>query len=788
MSVETVEKEYGSPPEVRRWFEELDLAAKEEKDWRVRADKVVKRYRDEQEAKGSQFNILWANTETLRPALYSSTPKPDVQRRYKDSDPIGGAAAKVLERAVSFSVDCEDFDGTANQVITDYLLPGRAVARIRYKPVMAEMDGLQKVVYEEAPTEYVNWKRFRMSPAECWAEVRWIAFQSFMTRDEMVSAFGAEGHLAPLTIAADGERVEDKDEVPDEFYLRAEIWEIWDKESRRVYFVATSHDKYLDIKDDPLTLKDFFPIPKPLYALETNGSMIPVPEFCLYQDQADELNLVTARITNLVDALKVRGIYDASFKTTLQELLNGGENQMVPVEGWSGIAEKGGMDGVVGWMPIEQIGKVLAAMYQKRGELIDTIYQLTGISDIQRGSTDARETKGAQQLKAQFGSRRLIPRQQAVQRFFRDLYRLKAEVIGEHFAPETLAAMTGVPVEQIALVQPVISSDVLRAFKVDIETDSTVAPDEMADKQAVSEFMAGMQQFIGTIAPLVQEGAMSHDVAKAMMLAAARRNKFGREVEQALEAMAPPPPKPDPKAAQMQAEMQMEQARMQMEMQKVQAEAQLDQQKHAAEIQFKQAELQFKQAELELKKQELQMKLQAEAASLQLEQQKIQMEGALKAKQAEDDIALKTQQAQADLALKAQEAQQNMALKEQECQHKAALESQKAEQDMALKAATVQQDGELKKAEFSKKVERDDKESAHRMKVDKEHREKSRESNDARESERVKVETQIAGKSQAALAEKLDKVLTELVQDRKKPKRKVVFTRADDGRVVAEEA
>ena len=770
MSVETVEKEYGSPPEVRRWFEELDLASKEEKKWRERAEKVVKRYRDEQDAAGSQFNILWSNTETMRPALYSATPKPDVQRRFKDQDQLGGIAAKVLERAMSFSVDDEDFDGTANQVVTDYLLPGRAVARIRYKPVLSQVDGMEKVVYEEAPTEYVNWKRFRMSPAECWAEVRWIGFQSFMTRDELVSSFKEKGWDAPLTVAADGTSVDEKQEVPDEFYLRAEIWELWDKETRKVYFVATGHDEYLDVRDDPLSLKGFFPVPKPLYAVETNGNMIPVPEFCLYQDQADELNAVTTRIERLVDALKVRGIYDASFKD-LERLLSGAENEMIPVEGWTGIAEKGGMDGIVSWMPIEQIGKVLAHMYQKRQELLDTIHQLTGISDIQRGATDPRETARSQSLKAQFGSRRLLPRQQAVQRFFRDLYRLKAEVIGERFSPETLALMTGLPVEDVRAVHPVISSDILRSFKVDIETDSTVAPDDQAEKQAVVEFLQGMQSAVATFAPLVQEGAMSHEVAKSILLAAARRSKFGREVEQSLEGMQPPAPKPDPKAAQMQAEMQMEQARMQMEMQQAAAE------------------LQFKQAELELKKQELAMKLRAEAASLQLEQQKMQMEGALKERQAQADITLKAQETQANLALKSQEAQQNMALGEQEMRQKSEVEGQKAQHDMALKASQADQDGQIKRAEVAQKMQLTERESAHRMKVAESSAEKERGDKDKRESDRVKVETEIAGKTNAALAERLDKVLTELVAEKQKPKskRRVTFTKGADGKIVAEE-
>jgi hypothetical protein len=172
--------------------------------------------------------------------------------------------------------------------------------------------------------------------------------------------------------------------------------------------------------------------------------MIPEPEFCQYQDLADELDVVSTRIKTLTGFLVWKGIYDASVdgENMLKSLADAGDGDFLPYENWAHLSDKGGIDKAVGFWPMEKIVPVLQMLSARQLELIQNIYQVTGISDIIRGSTDPRETKGAQQLKAQFGSMRLQKRQRDVQRFIRDLYRIKAEIIAEHFTSDNIAEMT----------------------------------------------------------------------------------------------------------------------------------------------------------------------------------------------------------------------------------------------------------------------------------------------------------------------------------------------------------
>ena len=426
---------------VTRWLREIELADAHEKDWRKRANKVIARYRDErsQNDDNVRFNILYSNVEVLKSVIYAKPPIPDVRRRFLDRDPVGKQASQLLDRALSYSIECADLDTVLKQVVEDVLLPGRGVAKVRYAPTFDD-DG--QVAYEEAKVDYVEWDMFRMSPAKRWEKVRWVAFGDLLTRADLKKQFREKGERCKLDWCPDG--IEDN--ADNEIFKRALVWTIWDKATRKVFAVCRGFpDSPLAEVADPLRLEDFFPCPRPVYAVSTNGNMIPVPEYTQYQDQATELDNITARIDTLVDALRRRGVYDATFPE-LDKLARAGDNEFIPVENYANLAEKGGIEKAIMELPIDNIAKVLVNLYGQREQVKQTIYEITGISDIVRGSTSPSETLGAQQLKSQYSNIRTSPRQTALQQFARDIMRLQAEIISEHFSPMTLQMMSGMQI------------------------------------------------------------------------------------------------------------------------------------------------------------------------------------------------------------------------------------------------------------------------------------------------------------------------------------------------------
>lgn len=620
-SVEDVREEEQKPERglARVWLEAIQLASAEEKDWRDQAEKVVNLYRQEKKRAGdagpkadltNRFNILFSNTETLAPALYNAPPVPDIRPRWNDESaptmgmqagPQGGApadpirrAARALERAISYSLDVYPFDDVMQAVVKDALLPGRGVARVRYVPLYDDGAGgltdkppeapegqpPPPPVHHEVRCEIVPWQDFRRGPARHWGEVPWVAFRHMMTREEITRLNPQIGPRIPLDAWVPGAQHRAQADASDkgaDILKRGVVWEIWDKDNKRVLFVAPAWpDEPLAVLPDPLKLQGFFPVPKPVYAVRTAGSLVPVEPYRLYRPLAEELDEISRRIRALVRALKWRGVYlDTAAGKLMSELEKLDDGEITPVENPFGMtAETGGdLSKAFFFMPIEHCVAVLNQLYVAREQVKQTIYEVTGISDILRGSTKATETATAQQIKTQWGSLRVQDLQAEVGRFARDLIRLKAEIIAEHFPPEMLSTMVGFPVGE-AEVQ-VLRSDVMRCYRIDIETDSTIRADLQRQQQNIATFVEGLGQFIQAVGPAVQGGVMPLPLVAEMLASFSRVFRLGRNVEEMLDLLplqaaqiAQQMPPPGQQQAQQRAEADVERERLEFEREK----------------------------------------------------------------------------------------------------------------------------------------------------------------------------------------------------------------------------
>jgi hypothetical protein len=94
-------------------------------------------------------------------------------------------------------------------------------------------------------------------------------------------------------------------------------------------------------------------------------------------------------------------------------------------------------------------------------------------------------------------------------------------------------------------VMGVLKSDMQREYRVDVETDSTVAETLQQDMEGLREVIGGLVEFWQGAGPAVQAGALSIDAVKSISLVIARRARMGLEVEDALEeGFKQPPPQP----------------------------------------------------------------------------------------------------------------------------------------------------------------------------------------------------------------------------------------------------
>jgi len=633
------------------WYNCIAQYERTYKTWEDRSDKIVKRYRDDSRSRNNpnaKFNILWSNVQTITPAIFARLPRPDVSRRFRDNDPVGRVASMMLERALEYEIEhYGDYNSAMKSSVLDRLLGGRGTSWVRYEPHIVGTDGgeaegapddgyqitedtdeaeteggmfredQERIEYECAPVDYVAWRDFGHTIARTWEEVTAVWRKVYLGRPALVERFGEElGGKIPLDTKP--ETTKTFNEKMGEGASEACIYEIWDKTTGEVIWLSKSMGKILDTKPDPLKLENFWPCPKPLYATITTDSLIPVPDFALYQDQARQLDTLADRIDGFIQALKVRGVYDAS-EPSLQRLFTEGDNNaLLPIKNWGAFAEKQGMAGAINLVDITPIAAALQSSYTAMDQVKSQIYEIMGIADIQRGQTDPNETLGAQIIKSNNASGRLKTMQHDVVNFATSLLSIKAQIICNHFTDDTIIKISGAmqlsPQDQMLIPQALqlLKDEPAKNFRIEVTSDSMIYQDEQQEKQNRVEFLSAFSQFMQTALPTAMQAPELTPLLMEMLKFGVTGFKAGKGMEGLIDETADKfreqakrmegqPKPPSPEQQKMQMEMQLAQAKMQAAQQQAQQTAQLEQQKISMQMELEKAKQEYQAQENQLK-------------------------------------------------------------------------------------------------------------------------------------------------------------------------------------------
>jgi len=644
------------------WYKTIMGYERSYKRWEARVDRIVKKYKDDSRYDrnpNARFNILWSNVQTIQPAIFARLPRPDVSRRFRDNDPIGRVASLMLERALEFEIEhYGDYKSAMNNAVLDRLLGGRGVAWVRYEPhIVGEEanepdDGLEvtedsdeaetpeamdtesqeRIEYECCPVDYVHWKDFGHTIARTWEEVTAVWRRVYMSRPALCERFGEElGYKIPLDTQPDDLKQSYK--TNDGVY-EALIYEIWDKETGKVLWISKSLGKILDERDDPLGLENFWPCPKPLYSTLTTDSLEPIPDFVIYQDQARELDVLCDRIDGLINALKVRGVYDAS-ASELQRLFSEGENNtMIPVNNWMAFAEKQGMKGAIDLVDLTPFASALMSCYQAMEQVKGQIYELMGIADIQRGQTDPNETLGAQIIKSNNAAGRLKTQQHAVVDFATSLLCIKAQIICNHFTDDTLVKISGAmqlsdaDKQLIPQALELLRNEASKNFRIEVTSDSMIYQDEQQEKADRTAFLAAVGQFVSMALPTAQAAPEMTPMLLEMLKFGVTAFKAGKQLEGIIDQTAddmkkqyeqnkgqPKPPPVEIQKAQMDAQGKMQQLQMTAQLEQAKLQGQMELEKAKQEYQAQENQLKF---QLEAQRNQSDLEMQAKVAQMKM--------------------------------------------------------------------------------------------------------------------------------------------------------------------------
>ena len=666
------EDPYAELRSAKPWLDAIGDAEKTFSDWQEKSDNIDKQYADLKKLSATsqerEMQMFWANLEVLKPSIYARAPVPVCQGRFKNQrkdKELIRHASEVVERSLSSSFDQEDIHESLKGVRDDLATNSRGVIWVRLEE---DDEGKQKICYD-----HVCRRDFVHEPARKWKEVGWGAKKVYLTLKKFKKRF-------PDADASKVEFIERKKEDGDSITKgkTACVVEIWSKTEGVVVWVAKGLDDVLDIQAPFLQLEKFFPFPRPAYGTTQRDSLIPVPDFVYYKDQIEEINELTARISALSESLRLKGFYSGGGEDigqAIEAALKSTDNNqiMIPVPNVSLMGA--GMKDAVVWLPIDMVATVIKELVELRRQMIEDVYQITGLSDIMRGASDPNETLGAQQLKSQYGSVRIRDRQEEIIRIARDVARIAGEIMAENFTPESLLLYSqyqGAPSQQeiqgqiqqidmqiqqaasnpqmvqqamqnpemkqqaqqmlgqaqqqkqelsqtvtIEQVFDFLKDQRLRPFALDIETDSTIQADEDAAKQRTTEFLTAMGTALAQLAPMVQNQPQASEFAGEVLKFAVAPFRAGRQLEASIDDFVDQmkeqaqQPKSDPAADALKMKAEAEQAKAQAAQEAKQAEMQMKGEAQAREMEMRIQEL---QATLETERQQA-MAAQAQAAA-----------------------------------------------------------------------------------------------------------------------------------------------------------------------------
>ncbi|WP_273280933.1 hypothetical protein [Pseudooceanicola atlanticus] len=651
------EAERSGPAEVWKfWDGQIKAALTHENRWRQEAAEAEKSYFGPDDDPGrngaaadpskdpnpitDRHALIHANIDVLKPLIYSDTPQPVVRRRfYGDGkvDHTAVMAAEAGQRLADFLIDDTDFDNAMEIARDDWLIAGRGSARVLYKAefqAVEEIDPagnrvlIERKVAERVDVAPVEWIRQMFAAAASWDKCPWEGVEIPMSRKQVEDRFGKDisdrisYNTQGLQDASRGISDEDRDHgiasitsesetgaISPSPFDTVNVVEIWNKTEGKVIWWSKDYtDGLLDEQDDTLGLEKFYPMPRPLTATTKGQALTPRPDIKYYERRAKEVELASKKMKSILDVLSISGLFPGSMQEDVKKLLKG-DNIMIPVTEWMGLLEKGSINGIIQWLPIDAMIKAVQALQALREQAKEAMFEASGVSDVMRASSDPSETATAQQIKGRYAGLRLSERQKRMAIFARDMIRLMVEVGLEHFDTATIADICALDLpmteaeRQAAiaynermtqqhqqalqtyammqqaeqqgrippgtlppppkepqlmdvadtsweLVHERLRNDYGRKITLTIETQSTVLADEQADKEARIEFLSAFATFVAELAPLAGSGQFDYKTVKELLLFGVRGFPKSRTLESLISSLPDEPQGEPPEETQ----------------------------------------------------------------------------------------------------------------------------------------------------------------------------------------------------------------------------------------------
>jgi len=660
-----------------------------------------------------EYNLFWASVEVIKPSIYSRPPVPVVTPKFKDRRPVNRVTSELLERCAVAGFDESGIDQVMLSVRDDLVINARGVIWLTYED---EGDG-EKVCIEHLDRKDFGhsiarkWSEVGMVWRIAWLDR--VAAKKRFGEKAMQANYGThKDRVGDDAWASDDDKApfyEVWDKVENKVYWVAEGCEAFLDSGephlklkgffpcprpaygtmQRRSLVPVPDISYIEdqletinsltvrIHDlcEKLVVKGIIPagtdvgdaIEQALRSDDASYMMIPVPAMSMSDGAKIEwlpIDMVAQAILSAVEARReiignvqelfgiadiMRGESDAQETATAQKL----KSQYGSVRIRDRVSElvRIARDTVcimVEIMAEEFDWDTLIDMSQMElPTTADIKKQMRELEKAARGELEALTEQAEQALANQEGG------DPAALEGAQAQYQQAQQAIIAKYQPQIAKIGQSVTEE---MVKELLDDSKTRPFVFDIETDSTIYPDEQAEKESRNEFMTVLANDIVGFGPVAASGKAGAKLVGGLIKFHLGPFRAGRELEglidEWVESLENIEPQPNPDAEKNAAEAEYKKGMLALEGQKLQGDTE-----------YRQAELGLRGQELQLKAQELQTRPQMAAQTEQIKAQ-----ARLKERTQDAEVNLMTEQAQldADTQTNAQDLEAEAAIKAQE--------------------------------------------------------------------------------------------------------------------------
>ena len=692
-----------------------------------------------------EMQIFWSNEQILKTSIYARPPVPVVVPKFKDRRPVYRTASELLERCCISSFDLGEIDQVMLSLRDDLSLNGRGAAWVSYESdddgervcyealdrrdfrmdnarKWAEVDKVAKrawltkdemrerfkdaadhVSYSGASIDdrsrYAGQVNYGKTPVwEIWCKsektVVWVAegcqdvldrqdpylkLQGFFPCPRPAFATLRRGTMVPIP-----DMLIYKDQLEEINSLTRRIFALSDAIKVRGFYAGGSDlgaaiERAILMDDDGQLL---VPIPN-MQSLVAGSGGQPIIWLPVDMLATTISGLVELRRQVIDDVYQIIGLSDIMRGATQAEETLGAQ-QLKQQNGSYRVRDKQN-ELVRVARDLTRIGaEIMAEEFSKKTILDMSQMELPTDAEIKK-QIKALEDQGKVALQGlEDEARRLAAQAQAQgqqpdpQQVMQQLEQRQQQILAP--IEEQLGRLqNAVTVEA---VMAFIRDQKLRPFQLDIETDSTIYPDEIAEKASRVEFLGAFQSAMGVVQQASMMGPEAVALAGGVFKFALAPYRVGRELDGLIDDLVDKAPEIAERMAAQQAGGEgedMAAANM--------ALAQAEMRKAEAAVAKVEADTQGKMQDMQLRAAEAQTKAQQDQQRFALEVQKSQ--GTV------EETAARIEKIYSEIQL----AQQKLGLdahREQREDVKAAADIQSRQQDQAMKAQGMQQDAQFR--------------------------------------------------------------------------------------------